>query len=87
MHATSQLLAEPVSVYVQTEGAVVADDRISAAIREVFNLKPAGIIGALDLLKPIYEPTAAYGHFGRTEKTFSWERTDKVDALKTAAGM
>jgi S-adenosylmethionine synthetase len=80
-------VAEPVSVYVQTEGATVADEKISAAIRQVFNLKPAGIISTLELLQPIYEPTAAYGHFGRTEKTFTWERLDKVDALKSAAGM
>ncbi len=80
-------VAEPVSVYVQTEGAAVSDEKISAAIREVFNLKPAGIIKTLDLLRPIYEPTAAYGHFGRTEETFSWEHTDKVNELKVAAGL
>ncbi len=80
-------VAEPVSVYVQAEGATVPVEKISAAIREVFDLKPAGIIGSLDLLRPIYEPTAAYGHFGRTEESFSWERTDRVDALKAAAGV
>jgi S-adenosylmethionine synthetase len=80
-------VAEPVSVYVQAEGAAVSDEKISEAIREVFNLKPAGIIETLDLLRPIYEPSAAYGHFGRTEETFSWERTDKVNDLKVAAGL
>ncbi len=80
-------VAEPVSVYVQAGGAAVPVEKISAAIREVFNLKPAGIISSLDLLRPIYEPTAAYGHFGRTEESFTWERTDRVDALKAATGM
>lgn len=80
-------VADPVSVYVQTEGAAVSEGKISDAIREVFNLKPAGIIESLQLLRPIYEPTAAYGHFGRTESSFTWERTDRVDELKSAAGM
>ncbi|MBW7995858.1 MAG: methionine adenosyltransferase [Candidatus Glassbacteria bacterium] len=80
-------VAEPVSVYVQAEGNNVPVEKIAAAIREVFDLKPAVIIDTLQLLRPIYELTAAYGHFGRTEDTFTWERTDKVDALKSAAGM
>jgi S-adenosylmethionine synthetase len=56
-------------------------------IRDVFDLRPKGLIAQLDLLKPIYLPTAAYGHFGRTEDSFSWEKTDKVDELKSAAGI
>ena len=64
----------------------VSEERIAAAVREVFILTPRGIIEHLDLLRPIYEKTAAYGHFGRSEKEFSWERTDKKDALRDAAG-
>jgi S-adenosylmethionine synthetase len=56
-------------------------------VRDVFDLRPKGLIAQLDLLRPIYQPTAAYGHFGRNEATFSWEKTDKVDALKAAAGL
>jgi S-adenosylmethionine synthetase len=81
-------VAEPVSVMVDAFGtAAVGEDRIVAAIREVFDLKPRAIIEQLDLLRPIYEKTAAYGHFGRSEKEFSWERADKKDALKDAAGL
>ena len=80
-------VAEPVSVMVDTFGTgTVAEERIAAAVREVFILTPRGIIEHLDLLRPIYEKTAAYGHFGRSEKEFSWERTDKKDALRDAAG-
>ncbi|MEW6435427.1 MAG: methionine adenosyltransferase [Myxococcota bacterium] len=78
-------VAEPVSVMVETFGtATVAEDRIARAVREVFGLKPRQIIEHLDLLKPIYQRTAAYGHFGRPE--FSWEKTDKKDALRDAVG-
>ena len=56
-------------------------------IKEHFDLRPKGLIAQLDLLKPIYRQTAAYGHFGRTEDSFTWEKTDKVDALKNAAGL
>jgi S-adenosylmethionine synthetase len=81
-------VAEPVSVMVDAFGtAAVGEDKIVAAIREVFDLKPRAIIEQLDLLRPIYEKTAAYGHFGRSEKEFSWERADKKDALKDAAGL
>ncbi len=74
-------VAEPVSVMVNTFGTnKVAEDRIEALIPEFFNLKPAGIIKELDLLQPIYRRTAAYGHFGRPD--FSWERTDKAEALR-----
>jgi S-adenosylmethionine synthetase len=81
-------VAEPVSVMVDTFGTgAVDEDTIAAAIREVFELTPRAIIDQLDLLRPIYEKTAAYGHFGRSEKEFTWERTDKRDALRDAAGL
>jgi len=74
---------DPVSVMVQTFGTgAVPEDKLTVAVREVFNMKPAGIIKTLDLLRPIYRKTAAYGHFGRNEPEFTWEKTDKVDALK-----
>lgn len=73
----------PVSVRVDTFGtATASEDKIEKAVREVFDLSPAGIITSLDLRKPVYQATAAYGHFGRPE--FSWEKTDKVEALKRA---
>ncbi len=78
-------IAEPVSVLVETFGTAQADERrIAKAIREVFLLTPKGIIDTLDLLRPIYRKTASYGHFGRTEPEFTWERTDRADALKDA---
>ncbi|WP_084126559.1 methionine adenosyltransferase [Demequina sp. NBRC 110054] len=77
--------AHPVGLYVETFGtAHVAPERIVAAVREVFDLRPAAIIDALDLRRPIYRQTAAYGHFGRELADFTWERTDRVDALKSA---
>jgi len=80
-------VAEPVSVMVETFGtATVPERKIAAAVREVFGLTPRRIIDGLDLLRPIYERTAAYGHFGRSEKEFTWERTDAVAALRAAAG-
>ena len=82
-------VAEPVSLMVSTNGtAVIAEDKIEALIREHFDLRPKGIIEDLDLLRPIYRPTAAYGHFGRSEDgLFPWEQTDKADALRAAAGL
>jgi S-adenosylmethionine synthetase len=81
-------VADPVSVMVDTFGTgVVSEEKIAAGIRKVFGLKPREITAGLDLLKPIYEKTAAYGHFGRTEKSFTWERTDKAEALAAAAGL
>lgn len=81
-------VAEPTSVSVDTFGTGKLDeDRLVKIIRDVFDLRPKGLIAMLDLLKPIYQPTAAYGHFGRTEASFTWERTDKVDALRDAAGL
>ncbi len=81
-------VAEPVSVLVETFGtALVAEDRIAKAVRRVFGLTPRQIMDQLDLRRPIYEKTAAYGHFGRAEKTFTWERTDKAEELGAAAGL
>jgi S-adenosylmethionine synthetase len=81
-------VAEPVSVFVETFGtAAVPEEKIERAIRQVFGLKPREIVESLDLLRPIYQRTAAYGHFGRSEKEFTWERTDKKDALRDAAGL
>ncbi len=81
-------VAEPVSTMVDTFGTgKLPDDKLSEIVREVFQLKPAGIIETLQLLQPIFSPTAAYGHFGRTEETFTWEKTNHVEALKAAAGL
>ena len=78
-------VAEPVSVMVETFGtAILPEEKISEAVREVFNLTPEGIISHLKLLRPIYRKTASYGHFGRNEETFSWERTDRIAELKKA---
>ncbi len=79
--------AHPVGLYVETFGTGVAPDSVlTAAIREVFDLRPAAIIRDLDLKRPIYRPTAAYGHFGRELPTFTWERADRVDDLRSAVG-
>ncbi|MFI1302643.1 methionine adenosyltransferase [Streptomyces sioyaensis] len=79
--------AEPVGLFVETFGTATVDtDKIEQAIGEVFDLRPAAIIRDLDLLRPIYAQTAAYGHFGRELEDFTWERTDRVDALRKAAG-
>ena len=81
-------VAHPLSVNVETFGtARIADDKISALISEFFDLRPGAIIRDLDLRKPIYRKTAAYGHFGRDDIEFPWERTDKAEALKSAAGL
>ncbi|MEO1887190.1 MAG: methionine adenosyltransferase [Methyloprofundus sp.] len=81
-------VAEPTSISIETFGTgKISEERLVQIIREVFDLRPKGLIAMLDLLKPIYQSTASYGHFGRTEETFSWEKTDKVDALKDAAGL
>ena len=80
--------AHPVGVFVQTFGTgVLPDERIQEAVLEVFDLRPAAIIRDLDLLRPVYRPTAAYGHFGRDLPGFTWERTDRADALTSAAGV
>ncbi|HEX8834430.1 MAG TPA: methionine adenosyltransferase [Abditibacteriaceae bacterium] len=79
--------AEPLSVYVNTYGTGhVSDDKISEAILETFDLRPKAIIDHLDLLRPIYRKTAAYGHFGREDADFTWEKTDKIEELKKAVG-
>ena len=76
-------VAEPVGVYFDTHGTGAADEtRIEAAVRKLFPMTPKGIIDTLKLRRPIYRQTAAYGHFGRTEKGFTWELTDKADALR-----
>jgi S-adenosylmethionine synthetase len=80
--------AEPVSIMVETFGTgVISDEKIDALVREFFDLRPAAIIHNLDLRRPIYKQTAAYGHFGRTDIDLPWERTDKADALRRAAGL
>jgi S-adenosylmethionine synthetase len=80
--------AEPVGLFVETFGTgVVPVERIQSAVTQVFDLRPAAIIRDLDLLRPIYTQTAAYGHFGRDLPDFTWERTDRIDALRRAAGI
>ncbi len=81
-------IARPLSVMVDTFGtATVGDAAIEAAVRKVFDLRPAAIIRDLDLRRPIFEKTAAYGHFGRTDPDFTWERTDRVEELRAAVAM
>jgi S-adenosylmethionine synthetase len=81
-------VARPMNITVNTEGTgVISDDKLAALVAEHFDLRPKGIIQMLDLLRPIYSKTAAYGHFGRDEPDFTWERTDRAAALKTAAGL
>jgi len=79
--------AEPVGLFVETFGTgVVEDVKIQEAVLGVFDLRPAAIIRDLDLLRPIYQQSAAYGHFGRDLPDFTWERTDRAEALKRVAG-
>ncbi|PUE18888.1 methionine adenosyltransferase [Limnohabitans sp. MMS-10A-160] len=81
-------VARPMNITVNTAGTgVISDDKLSALVAEHFDLRPKGIIQMLDLLRPIYSKTAAYGHFGRDEPDFTWERTDKAAALRSAAGL
>jgi len=81
-------VAQPVSLMINTNGtAVIAEEKIEALILEYFDLRPKGIIEDLDLLRPIYRASAAYGHFGRSEDEFPWERTDKAAVLREAAGL
>ena len=81
-------VAQPTSIYVDTfETAAIDEERIEALVREHFDLRPAGIIRMLDLRRPIYRQVAAYGHFGRDDLDVPWERTDKADALRKAAGL
>jgi len=81
-------VAEPTSISVQTFGTgKIDDEKIEALVREFFDLRPYGILKMLDLIRPIYRKTAAYGHFGREEPEFTWERTDKAAELRDAAGL
>jgi S-adenosylmethionine synthetase len=81
-------VVDPVSVMVDTFGmGSVPDDQLTRAVREVFPLSPGGIIEYLDLLRPIFKKTAAFGHFGRNDPDFTWERTDRADDLRTACGV
>ena len=78
-------VADPVSVMIETYGTGKVDERrLSVVVRELFPLRPAEIITHLDLLRPIYRKTAAYGHFGRKDSDFTWERTDKASDLRAA---
>ena len=81
-------VAQPVSILVDTFGTgVMADDKLEEAVEKVFDLRPAAIIKALDLRKPIYRQTAAYGHMGREDLGVNWEKTDKAAELKAALGL
>jgi S-adenosylmethionine synthetase len=81
-------IARPTSIMVDTYGTgVIADERLAEIVQLAFDLRPKAIIQTLDLLRPIYQKTAAYGHFGRDEPEFTWESTDKVEALRAAAGI
>jgi S-adenosylmethionine synthetase len=81
-------VAKPINITVYTEGTgVISDDKIAELVMEHFDLRPKGIVQMLDLLRPIYQKSAAYGHFGREEPEFTWERTDKAALLRAAAGL
>ncbi|MED5509403.1 MAG: methionine adenosyltransferase [Pseudomonadota bacterium] len=81
-------VAEPTSISVETFGTgKIPQERLELLVREHFDLRPVGLIKMLDLIKPIYQPTAAYGHFGREDAGFSWENTDMADVLRDAAGL
>jgi S-adenosylmethionine synthetase len=81
-------VAKPINITVYTEGTgIIPDEKIAALVMEHFDLRPKGIVQMLDLLRPIYQKTAAYGHFGREEPEFTWERTDKVALLRAEAGL
>jgi S-adenosylmethionine synthetase len=81
-------VARPINVTVYTEGTgVIPDEKIAQIVQQHFDLRPKGIVRMLDLLRPIYAKTAAYGHFGREEPEFSWEQADKVAVLREAAGL
>ena len=81
-------VAQPTSIAINTFGSnKVAERKIEELVRQHFDLRPQGIIDMLDLRRPIYRDTAAYGHFGRNNPNFTWEKTDKADALRAAAGL
>jgi len=80
--------AEPLSIFVDTRGTgKIPDSDINRIIREIFSFKPAEVIRHLNLLRPVYKQTAAYGHFGRNEEGFTWEKTDKAELLREKAGL
>ncbi|WP_310438974.1 methionine adenosyltransferase [Sulfuricurvum sp.] len=81
-------VVKPISIMVNAHGtAIVSEEKLESCVKELFNLTPKGIIESLDLLRPIYRKTAAYGHFGRELPEFTWEKTDKVDAIKAYLGL
>jgi S-adenosylmethionine synthetase len=81
-------IAKPINITIYTEGTgVIPDEKIAELVHEHFDLRPKGIVKMLDLLRPIYQKSAAYGHFGRSEPEFTWERTDKAAALRATAGL
>ena len=81
-------VAEPMSIFIDTFGTGrIAEDRLVELVRAHFDLRPYGILRMLDLVRPIYQPTASFGHFGREEDTFTWERTDRAEGLREAAGL
>ena len=81
-------VAQPMSIMVETFGTETVDPvEISAAVEQVFDLRPAAILRDLDLRRPIYRKTAAYGHFGRSEKEFTWEELSRLDNLKSALSL
>jgi S-adenosylmethionine synthetase len=81
-------VAEPTSVSIETFGTgKISEERLSQLVSEHFDMRPKGLIAMLGLMKPIYQPSASYGHFGRTEDSFSWEKTDKAHLLRDAAGL
>jgi S-adenosylmethionine synthetase len=80
-------VAEPMSIFVDTFGTGrISESRLVELVRDHFDLRPYGILKMLDLVRPIYQATASFGHFGREEPTFTWERTDKAETLRSAAG-
>ncbi len=81
-------VAKPTSIMVETFGTgKISDEKITALVNQHFDLRPKGIVKMLNLLRPIYAKTAAYGHFGREEPEFTWEATDKAALLRDAAGL
>ncbi len=81
-------VVKPISIMVNSHGtAVVSEEKLESCVKELFNLTPKGIIESLDLIRPIYRKTSAYGHFGRELPEFSWEKTDKVDAIRAYLGL
>jgi S-adenosylmethionine synthetase len=81
-------MAQPISIFVETFGTNMVDEvKIEEAVRQVFDLRPAAIVRDLDLKRPIYKKTAAYGHFGRNDPDFTWERVSRLADFKAAVGL